>query len=368
MAVLGVRFTKSRRDKLAQVLWILNWVSLLTGMVLINLGVYLHQEMRKRREVLASEGAAWVPNMLVAVGAIACGVNLLGGKICHDCWDNKFPRWRLLMLPYIICTFFFTFCILGGGGGGLMCYGMRSRMEKSLYLGLQRTMMFYKDTDTPGRCYLKKTVDELHFEFHCCGNNGFRDWFEIQWISSRYLDMNSKEVQVRLKSNVDGKYLMDGIPFSCCNFNSPRPCIQFQLTNHSAHYNYNHLTGELNHWTTGCRQALLDHYTQIIHPESIGLSVLIIWFFEVSVLIGVRYLQTALENVQFQGDPDSESEGWLLQNDFAEKAKTNFNIIKNLRKVDQISTVSQAEDPNMDINIAGYGPDNIPPKFIPVAS
>ncbi|XP_051886379.1 photoreceptor outer segment membrane glycoprotein 2-like [Pristis pectinata] len=363
MAVLGVRFTRNRRDKLAQALWILNWVSVLSGLVLISLGVYLSLEMRKRREVMASEGSTSVPNMLVAVGAIACGINLLGGKICHDCWDNKFSRWRLLMLPYIICTFFFTFCILVGA---LMCYSMRGALEESLYLGLQRAMRFYKDTDTPGRCFLKKTMDELHIEFRCCGNNGFRDWFETQWISSRYLDMNSKEVQDRLKSNVDGKYLLDGIPFSCCNLNSPRPCIQFQLTNNSAHYNYDYLTEELNHWTTGCRQALLDHYTQIM--QSIGLSVLIIWLFEISVLIGVRYLQTAMENVQLQGDPDSESEGWLLQNDFVEKAKTNFNIIKNLHKVDQISTISGVEDPNMDINIAEYGPNNIPPKIIPTAS
>ncbi|XP_069773440.1 photoreceptor outer segment membrane glycoprotein 2-like [Narcine bancroftii] len=363
MAILRVRFTKDRRDKLAQVLWILNWVSVLSGLVLISLGAYLKVEMNKRSEVMVSKGTSSVPDMLMAVGAIACGVNLLGGKICHDCWDNKFSHWRMLMLPYIICTFFFTFCILVGA---FLCYGMRAALEESLYLGLQRTMKFYKDTDTPGRCFLKKIMDELHFEFHCCGNNGFRDWFEIQWVSLRYLDRNSKEVQDRLKSNVNGKYLLDGIPFSCCNVNSPRPCIQSQLTNNSAHYNYDYLTEELNHWPRGCRQALLDHYTQIM--QSIGLSVLIIWLFEVSVLIGVRYLQTAMENVLLQGDPESESEGWLLQNDFMNKAKTNINIIKNLHKVDQISPIAGVKDPNMDINKAEYGPHNIPVKTIPMAS
>lgn len=83
----------------------------------------------------------------------------------------------------------------------------------------------------------------------------------------------------RLRSNVEGKYLMDGVPFSCCNVNSPRPCIQYQITNNSAHFNYDYQTEELNLWMRGCRQALLDYYTNIMH--SIGLTVLIIWLFEV---------------------------------------------------------------------------------------
>lgn len=88
----------------------------------------------------------------------------------------------------------------------------------------------------------------------------------------------------RLRSNVDGKYLMDGVPFSCCSINSPRPCIQRQITNNSAHFNYDHQTEELNLWTKGCRQALLEYYTHIM--QSIGLTVLITWLFEVSA--GIR--------------------------------------------------------------------------------
>lgn len=53
---------------------------MLTEVVLISLGVYLRLEMRKRREVLAGEGMASVPKMLVAAGAIVFGVNLLWGQ------------------------------------------------------------------------------------------------------------------------------------------------------------------------------------------------------------------------------------------------------------------------------------------------
>lgn len=192
MAVLKVKFTKTNRDKLAQVLWILNWVSVVTGLILFSLGLFLKVEINKRWELMAERDLHYVPNMLIATGLIACGINFLGGKICYDCADTtKFLRWKLLMLPYVICTFFFTFCILVGA---LMCYSMLGELEEALDLGLREAMRYYKDTDTPGRCFLKRTVDLLQIQFQCCGNFGFRDWFQIQWISNRYLDMSHREV------------------------------------------------------------------------------------------------------------------------------------------------------------------------------
>ncbi|MED6240685.1 hypothetical protein ATANTOWER_025845 [Ataeniobius toweri] len=72
----------------------------------------------------------------------------------------------------------------------------------------------------------------------------------------------------RVLSNVEGKYLMDSVPFSCCNPGSPRPCIQHHLTNNSAHYDYDHRTEELNIWSRGCREAVFSFYSSIM--TSIG--------------------------------------------------------------------------------------------------
>lgn len=174
----------------------------------------------------------------------------------------------------------------------------------------------------------------------------------------------------RLRSNVEGRYLMDGVPFSCCSTFSPRPCIQQQLSDPSAHYNYDEQSQEQNLWRRGCRQALLDHYTSVL--RSIGFTVLLIWLFEVLticsllpapqsshseltfffflqllVLTGVRYLQTAMENVLRLGDPDSDSEGWILENSLAETARYNLNIIKNLGKCYQVD-----DDPNINVPTA----------------
>ena len=79
------------------------------------------------------------------------------------------------------------------------------------------------------------------------------------------------------------------------------------------------------------------------------------------VLTGVRYLQTAMENVLRLGDLDSESDGWLLENSIAETARSNFNIIKNLGKCYQVD-----DDPN--INVPSVAQQEVPTRQIPVAS
>ncbi|CAF92972.1 unnamed protein product [Tetraodon nigroviridis] len=320
MTVGKVTFTKAEREKLAEVLWLLNGVSVLTGALLLGLGVFLKVELQRWQEVMSEQGLLYVPHMLISTGLAACCINFLGGKICLDCTDtNRFLRWKLVMMPYIICTLFFTCCVLVGA---LMCYSMRSQLEASLSLGLRNAMVHYKDTDTPGRCYLKRTLDMLQIQLECCGNTGYRDWFQVQWISKRYLDMSSSLVlglfegtsqssrgflepvsppmglrgppsspppywdsaavlcpHSRLRSNVGGRYLVDQVPFSCCSTFSPRPCIQQQVSDASAHFNYDRLSQRLNLWTRGCREALMEHYTGI--GTSIGLTVLLIWMFEV---------------------------------------------------------------------------------------
>ncbi|KAM9354614.1 photoreceptor outer segment membrane glycoprotein 2-like [Pholidichthys leucotaenia] len=334
MAVGKVTFTKTEREKLAQLLWLLNWISVLTGTLLFGLGLFLLMEIQKWQEVMSGRGVLYVPHMLIATGMAACCINFLGAQICLDCADtNRFLRWKLVVMPYVAVTLFFTACVLVGA---LTCYSVRGQLDEALLVGLRNAMTYYKDTDTPGRCDLKRTMDLLQIQFQCCGNTDYRDWFQVQWISSRYLDMSSSAVLDRLRSNVERKYLMDGVPFSCCSTLSSPPCIQTRLA--SAHLNQNHQSL----WRTGCRQVLLDHYTGLM--RSIGLIVILIWMFELLVLTGVRYLQTAMENVLRLGDPDSESDGWILENSLAETAWSNFNIIKNLGKCYQVD-----DDPNINI-------------------
>ncbi|KAF6365125.1 peripherin 2 [Rhinolophus ferrumequinum] len=332
MALLQVKFDQKKRVKLAQGLWLLNWLSVLAGIIIFGLGLFLKIELRKRSDVMNNAESHLVPNSLIAMGMLACVFHFLAGKICYDAVDPaKYAKWKPWLKPYLaVCVLFNTVLFLVT----LCCFLLRGSLESTLAHGLKNGMKYYRDTDTPGRCFMKKTIDMLQIEFKCCGNNGFRDWFEIQWISNRYLDFSSKEVKDRIKSNVDGRYLVDSVPFSCCNPSSPRPCIQYQLTNNSAHYSYDHQTEELNLWLRGCRAALLSYYSSLMN--SMGATTLLVWLCEVTITIGLRYLHTALEGVSNPEDPECESEGWLLEKSVPETWKAFLESLKKLGKSNQV--------------------------------
>lgn len=81
---------------------------------------------------------------------------------------------------------------------------------------------------------------------------------------------------------------MDGVPFSCCNPSSPRPCIQAQMTNNTAHYSYDHYTEDLNVWKRGCRDALLSYYGGMMN--TIGALVILVTMLEVSATNLLKYI------------------------------------------------------------------------------
>ncbi|XP_043931353.1 rod outer segment membrane protein 1 [Protopterus annectens] len=335
MALFILKFTFQKRVKLAQLLWLLSWLAVVAGILTLGMGVYLKMELRKRSEVMDNTEIHAVPNTLIVVGLVSIFINFFAGRICQDSLDiSRFPKWKTFMGPYLTGSFLFSFVMLVAV---IMSYAMKGNLETSLKIGLKNGIRFYKDTDTPGRCYQKKTIDLLQMEFHCCGNNNYKDWFEVQWVSNRYLDFTSKEVKDRIKSNVDGRYLVNSIPFSCCNPNSPRPCIQTQVTNNSAHYNYDVQTEELNIWMTGCREALLSYYMGTMN--TIGIGVMLVYILQMSVIICLRYLQTSIEGVIGQENTECDTDGYLLEKGIKETFKSMMEKVKTVCKFNQVESM-----------------------------
>ncbi|XP_062281202.1 rod outer segment membrane protein 1b [Scomber scombrus] len=341
--LLKLTFTQQRRVRLAQGLWLLSWLAVMSGAFIFCLGVYLKTELLRRAEVMDNTEIHVVPNLLIMVGLASIGANWVASRVCQDSLDtSRFPRWKTLLLAWF-ATAAFLCCLLIAVV--VLSYALQGHLEESLKVGLRNGIRFYKDTDVPGRCFQKETIDRLQMEFRCCGNNNFRDWFEVQWVSNRYLDFTSKDVKDRIRSNVDGRYLLDGIPFTCCNPASPRPCIRYQLTDNSAHYNYEFQSEELNLYSRGCRQALVDYYIGILN--STGPGVLSVIFLQISVLVSLRYLQTAVEGAMALEDPEGESEGYLLEKgvkETFEEAKINVLTMLKLGQVDPSGAEESPED------------------------
>ncbi|KAG9475402.1 rod outer segment membrane protein 1 [Eleutherodactylus coqui] len=328
MVLFKTKFTFQKRVKLAQTLWLLSWISVLIGCVTFGLGIFLKVQLWIHNEVMDNTVAHAVPNTVITAGIVGAILGLLAGKISQDSLDMaKYPRWKSYMLPYFFISM--LSCLLCVAAL-LLSVILRGSLEESLKLGLRNGIRFYKDTDTPGRCYQKRTMDKLQMDFQCCGNNHYKDWFEVQWISNRYLDFSSKEVKDRIKSNVDGRYLMDSVPFSCCNPSSPRPCIQLQITNNSAHYSYNYQSDELNIWVKGCREVLLSYYTGIMATN--GACVTLFFLIQVSVLVSIRLLQTSMDKITGVEDVETDSEGFLLEKGVGETINSSLEKTKALFK------------------------------------
>ncbi|XP_028661514.1 RDS/peripherin-like protein xRDS35 [Erpetoichthys calabaricus] len=338
MVLLKVKFPFQRRVKVAQGLWLLSWLATVSGAFIFTLGIFLKSELRKRSEVMDNTEIHAVPNTLIIVGLASVVINFFAGRICQDSLDvARFPRWRGFMVPYFAGAALLALLMLVAV---IMSYAMKGNLEESLKIGLKNGIRFYKDTDTPGRCFQKQTIDLLQMEFQCCGNTNFKDWFEVQWISNRYLDYSCKEVKDRIKSNVDGRYLVDGVPFSCCNPSSPRPCIQHQMTNNSAHYNYDYTTEELNVYRRGCREALVSYYMGLMN--TIGVVVLLFFLIQMGVLVSLRYLQTAMDGVVGQENTECETEGYILEKGVKETIKLTIQKIAKIFQPNQVQN-EQAE-------------------------
>ncbi|XP_034739364.1 rod outer segment membrane protein 1b [Etheostoma cragini] len=326
--LLKIKFTQQRRVRLAQGLWLLSWMAVMWGVIIFCLGVYLKTELLRRAEVMDNSEIHVVPNILMMVGLASIGTNWVASRACQDSLDaTRFPRWKVFLLAWfavaaVLCCLLIVVVVLS--------YALQGSLEESLKVGLRNGIRFYKDTDVPGRCFQKETIDRLQIEFRCCGNSNFKDWFEVQWVSNRYLDFTSKDVKDRIRSNVDGRYLLDGVPFSCCNPASPRPCLQLQLTDNSAHYNYDYQSEELNLYSRGCRQALTDYFMELMN--STGPGVLSVILIQLSVCLSLRYLQTAVEGAMALEDPEGDSEGFLLEKGVKETLEDlKANALKMLK-------------------------------------
>lgn len=193
MALMLVKFDLKKRVKLAQSLWFLYWLTILAGVLVFSMGLFFKIELRKRSELMDNNESHFLPNLLIVMGLITCGMNAFGGKICYDSLDpTKFLKWKPMLKNFLVfCVVFNTLLFVMA----LLCFVMRIPLQFTLAEGLRNGMRYYKDTDTPGRCYMKRTLDLMQMEFRCCGNDNYRDWFEIQWVSNRYLDFSSKKVK-----------------------------------------------------------------------------------------------------------------------------------------------------------------------------
>ncbi|KAM4846735.1 rod outer segment membrane protein 1 [Thomomys bottae] len=318
--VLPLVLPLQARIRLAQGLWLLSWLlAFASGLTLLSSGHLLVQLRHLGTFLAPSCRFPALPQTALAAGAAALGTGLgVAGASRASLDAAGFPPWRGVLGPLLAAG--------TAGGGGLLtlalglALGLPVSLDQGLEEGLGTALAHYKDTEVPGHCQAKRLMDELQLKHHCCGRHGYKDWFGVQWVSSRYLDPNDQDVVDRIQSNVEGLYLTDGVPFSCCNPHSPRPCLQSRLSDPYAHPLFDPRQRNLNLWAQGCHEVLRGYLQDL--SSTLGGLLAVTFLLQALVLLGLRYLQTALEGLGGVIDGEGETQGYLFPSGLKDTLKT----------------------------------------------
>nr|XP_058925645.1 rod outer segment membrane protein 1 isoform X2 [Kogia breviceps] len=284
------------RIRLAQGLWLVSWLLVLVGgLTLLCSGHLLLQLWHLGTFLAPSCPVAVLPQVALAASAVALGTGLVGSGASRASLDAaQYSPWRGVLGPLLVAG------TAGGGGLLVLALGLALALPGTLDTGLEEglgiALANYKDTEVPGRCQAKRLLDELQLRHHCCGRHG------------------------RIQSNVEGLYLIDGVPFSCCNPHSPRPCLQSQLSDPHAHPLFDPRQPNLNLWAQGCHEVLLGHLQGL--ASRLGNMLALTFLLQTLVLLGLRYLQTALEGLGGVIDGEGEAQGYLFPAGLKDMMKT----------------------------------------------
>ncbi|XP_074087393.1 rod outer segment membrane protein 1 [Macrotis lagotis] len=319
-AVLPLPLALRARVRLAQGLWLLSWALALTAGLALASGAHLLLQLGRLSPFL--DPGCWfpaLPRTALAAGAAALATGVVGAGAARASLDAaRYAPWRAVLGPFLLAG------TVAGGGLVAAALGLAlalpGGLDAALEKGLGTAMSHYKDTEVPGRCEAKRLMDELQLGFRCCGRHGYKDWFTVQWVSSRYLDPNDQDVIDQIQSNVEGLYLIDGVPFSCCNPHSPWPCLQTQLSRAQAHPLSEARQPSLNLWARGCHGELQRHLRGL--SGSLAAVLGVTFLLQVSLLLGLRYLQTALEGLGGAIDGEGQTQGYLFPRGLKEMLKS----------------------------------------------
>lgn len=158
------------------VLFAFNFVFVITGIILISVGVAVAAVYDNYTLFLASNFFS-IPTLLIVTGAFIFVIAFFGcrGAIKeHYCMIFSFSV--LLGLIFILEL-----------AGGISGYVLRNDAESLIKDKLRSTMLEYNQTNKLDVAYL---WDEVQRDFHCCGLNNYTDWLDTY----------------------------HGIPVSCCSF------------------------------------------------------------------------------------------------------------------------------------------------------
>lgn len=188
MAVVGIRLTEINRLALSKILFVTSWLCTLLGIILFAGGLYIKLHIESKIRLIEGYNSNILLIALLVAGSFLIIIDLIGGKLIYNV-GNISGRRRLapILLLFLLFLALLNLILFSTG---TMCFIHQIHLRNSFHEGLLSAMSKYSENDT-----VKVEIDTLQIEFTCCGNDGYEDWFNIQWINSIYLNLDDQRVR-----------------------------------------------------------------------------------------------------------------------------------------------------------------------------
>ena len=185
--VLPMKLSQSTRQKLGLNVCGSCVILAVCGVIVIGLGVYMQININNQLILLESYNSGMLPHFLISIGTLMILLNAVAAKIGFDAgYSNTSERIRLVLVPLLAILAIFCIVIMSAA---IVCFSHRASIEEALHNGLKDSMKRYKNN-----LNVKVTLDKLQMKSRCCGSRSYKDWFNIGWINTDFVDTDHPKV------------------------------------------------------------------------------------------------------------------------------------------------------------------------------
>lgn len=185
--VVSINLTEGARNKLGLVTAILCALLALAGFCVIISAVFIQVHINDELILLESNNSNILPHFMISVGTLMFIINGVTVKFAYDCaYASTREKFRLVLVPLLIVLFLFIWVILAAA---ILAFAHRGDVEDALHDGLQDSMKRYKDNIA-----VKVNMDRLQIRSRCCGSRSYKDWFNVGWVNTEYVDTTNPNI------------------------------------------------------------------------------------------------------------------------------------------------------------------------------
>ncbi|RWS13546.1 sperm protein-like protein [Dinothrombium tinctorium] len=179
----------------------------------------------------------------------------------------------------------------------IIAWSQVSKLESGIKKGITKAMEEYRYDEE-----FKSELDRLQLQYKCCGENSYKDWFEVAWIDhENQLPKILESAGAKHKYVKDGKYFGHDVPFSCCKIGGDSDCAFYDVENALSIHKGSKKSLTIN--ALGCTKRLHEKF--VPWTKFLNFFRFIVLILITSSLIVVRLIQTyfASERILKQQPP-----------------------------------------------------------------